>query len=214
VTQVSTTVLSTVVLPLWVVAGLADWWCHRRSHIEHTSGLRENGFHWALFAIVAIGAVAAATLAPNRTVLAVLIGVFVLHELLAFSELKFVTTVRSVAPFEQMVHSFLEILPLVVVGILAVESLGSAAAEAPEWTLRIRGELKVLPLLLAGAVVVLFNVVPLLEETWRCLRATRAKGASGRSTRIVTGRRHWKAFGLNRAARRAVRDPTPGTRGT
>ena len=28
------------VMPLWIVAGLADWWCHRRTGIERTSGLR------------------------------------------------------------------------------------------------------------------------------------------------------------------------------
>ena len=29
------------VLPVWIVAGLADWWCHRRTDIEHTSGATE-----------------------------------------------------------------------------------------------------------------------------------------------------------------------------
>ena len=48
------------VMPLWILAGLADWWCHRRTAIERTSGLRENLFHWLLFAEagVALGAVA------------------------------------------------------------------------------------------------------------------------------------------------------------
>jgi hypothetical protein len=27
------------VMPVWIGAGLADWWCHRRSDIEHTSGV-------------------------------------------------------------------------------------------------------------------------------------------------------------------------------
>ena len=28
-----------VLLPLWGVAGIVDWWCHRNTEIEKTSGL-------------------------------------------------------------------------------------------------------------------------------------------------------------------------------
>ena len=27
-----------VLLPLWGVAGIVDWWCHRNTEIEKTSG--------------------------------------------------------------------------------------------------------------------------------------------------------------------------------
>lgn len=33
------------VIPLWLTAGLTDWWCHRRTDIEHTTGLKETGIH-------------------------------------------------------------------------------------------------------------------------------------------------------------------------
>ncbi|MFC8248557.1 hypothetical protein [Streptomyces chartreusis] len=33
------------VLPLWVVPGLADWWMHRRTRIERTSGVKESAVH-------------------------------------------------------------------------------------------------------------------------------------------------------------------------
>lgn len=29
------------VLPLWLAAGVADWWCHRRSDLAHTAGVPE-----------------------------------------------------------------------------------------------------------------------------------------------------------------------------
>ena len=30
-----------VLLPLWGIAGIVDWWCHRNTEIEKTSGLHE-----------------------------------------------------------------------------------------------------------------------------------------------------------------------------
>ena len=33
------------VLPLWLIAGLADWDRHRRTRIEHTAGTRESIIH-------------------------------------------------------------------------------------------------------------------------------------------------------------------------
>ena len=31
-----------------MAAGLADWWCHRRSDIEHTAGTTESAIHAAM----------------------------------------------------------------------------------------------------------------------------------------------------------------------
>src|SRR5438045_9736202 len=36
------------VLPVWIGAGLADWWCHRRTDIEHTAGATESAIHAAM----------------------------------------------------------------------------------------------------------------------------------------------------------------------
>jgi len=34
------------VMPLWLGAGLADWYLHRRSRIEQTAGPRESALHF------------------------------------------------------------------------------------------------------------------------------------------------------------------------
>ena len=34
-------ILLQVILGMWITAGLADWWCHRRTGIERTSGTAE-----------------------------------------------------------------------------------------------------------------------------------------------------------------------------
>jgi hypothetical protein len=38
------------VMPLWLVAGLADWNLHRRTRIEETAGPRESLIHHLMFA--------------------------------------------------------------------------------------------------------------------------------------------------------------------
>jgi hypothetical protein len=37
-------ILMYFILPVWLVAGFADWLCHRASHIETTTGRRNRSF--------------------------------------------------------------------------------------------------------------------------------------------------------------------------
>jgi len=37
-------------MPLWLCAGLADWYLHRRTHVEDTAGARESALRSLLFA--------------------------------------------------------------------------------------------------------------------------------------------------------------------
>ena len=32
-------------VPVWLAAGVADWWCHKRSRIEGTTGMKESLMH-------------------------------------------------------------------------------------------------------------------------------------------------------------------------
>ncbi len=43
--QVAQYMLMYFVLPLWLAAGLADWFCHRATRIEITAGPKESVFH-------------------------------------------------------------------------------------------------------------------------------------------------------------------------
>jgi hypothetical protein len=47
----SVTILMYFVLPVWFIAGFADWICHRATSIETASGVKESAIHalmWAL----------------------------------------------------------------------------------------------------------------------------------------------------------------------
>lgn len=157
------------VLPLWILSGFLDWWCHKRTAIETTSGWRESAFHWVMFAQFGLGSLAAIWLQVNLGLLVLLAGLFALHEFTTWLELRFVTRRREIRPVEQMVHSFMELLPLAAILLMTVLYDGSG-----QWVLRFKDEpLPVWHVVAALAAVALFNVVPLVEEAWRCAQASR-----------------------------------------
>ena len=159
-----------VVVPLWVATGFADWACHRATRIDRTSGLRENLLHQLMFLQAGIAVTAMALLQVNAAVLAIVGAMFLVHELTVWWDLRVSVPVRAVRPFEQMVHSFQELLPLVSLLLLAV-----LAWDAPvDWSLRWKDEPLPPALLAVGALAVaLFNALPLAQETLACLRARR-----------------------------------------
>jgi hypothetical protein len=173
-------ILMYLVFPLWVAAGFADWACHRRTRIEQTSGLKENLLHLLMFGEIGVGMLAVALLEINAAVLLIVIAAFVVHELTVYWDLHYSTPLRHVGPFEQMVHSFLEILPLLSLALLAAMAWPQALAlvgwgsEAADWSLRAKTQPLPAAYLLGGLLLsVVFNALPLLQETWACWRARR-----------------------------------------
>ena len=188
-------ILMYVAFPLWVVAGFADWACHRRTGIALTSGLKENLLHWLMYGEIGLGMLAVGLLEINAAVLVIVFAVFVLHELTVYWDLHYSTLLRDVGPFEQMVHSFLELLPLLSLALLAAaawpQALGLVGLgdEARDWTLRLKSEPLPPDLLRVGlALSLVFNALPLLQETWSCsvvrsARAARRSVADGATVR-------------------------------
>jgi uncharacterized membrane protein YqjE len=58
------------VMPVWFLAGLADYLCHRASDIEHTAGAKESLIHLLMFAEVAVPLLACLFLEINALVIA------------------------------------------------------------------------------------------------------------------------------------------------
>ncbi|WP_352663329.1 diguanylate cyclase [Mesorhizobium sp. M0621] len=114
-------ILMYFVLPLWLIAGFADWLCHRASHIESTTGAKESLIHLLMFVEVGIPLLAAMFLEVNALIIATMLVAFVAHEATAMWDVSYATTARTVSPVEQHVHSFLEMIPLI--GIVSVVSL-------------------------------------------------------------------------------------------
>jgi len=183
------------ILPLWLVAGCADWLCHRASRIERTTGAKETLIHLLMLAEIGLPLVAAIFLQVNAAIFALMIVAFFVHEATALWDVGYAVTAREVTPLEQHVHSFLEMIPLMALLVLAARhwpqllALVGAGGEAADWSLRLKQ-----PPLPTGYVATMFGVIvllellPYLEELRRDLRASRGAlvpaPARGRTTTI------------------------------
>ena len=166
------------VVPLWIAAGLGDWACHRSTAIERTSGLRENLLHWLLLAQGGLVLLAVAVFEVDAALLLIAFAGFLAHELTTYVELRYTVDKRLVRPVEQMVHSFLELMPLAILALLAVMAWDQVLAlfDAGEPDFGLQAKQRPWPpayLAAAGLAVLVFNVLPIVEETIRCLRKGR-----------------------------------------
>jgi hypothetical protein len=168
-------ILMVAVIPLWLASGLADWWCHRRTRIERTSGLPENVFHWLLLAEGGLALLAVALLEVNAAVMLLVLAAFLAHEASTYLELRYTVPLREVGPFEQMVHSYMEILPLAILALLAMvrwDQVEALIGGGP-LDLSLRSKLDPWPpeyLFALGMGALILNLMPLAEESVRCVR--------------------------------------------
>ena len=178
--ELTQNVLMYFVLPLGLAAGFCDYLCHRAAHIETTSGAKESLLHLLQFAEMAVAVLAAMFLEINALVLLIMLVCFLLHEATALWDVRYAVATREVTPIEQHVHSFLEMMPLMGLALiaalhweqfLALFGFGSEKARfdialrqgPPSWTY----------VSVVLALVLLFEVLPYLEELLRGLRANR-----------------------------------------
>jgi hypothetical protein len=175
-------ILMYFILPLWLVAGFADWLCHRATHIETTTGAKESMIHLLMFAEIGLPLLAAMFLEINGLIIAVMLLAFFVHEATALWDVSYATTARTVTPIEQHVHSFLEIIPLMALvsvvsrhwqQFLALFGMGS---EPLRTDLTLKSE--PLPIGYIASIlitVLLFELLPYIEEFVRGLRANRGR---------------------------------------
>src|SRR3954465_7489773 len=126
--EVTRSILMYFILPLWLAAGFADYLCHRAAHIERTSGGKESALHLLQFAEMGVAILAAMFLEINALVILIMIACFLLHEATALWDLNYAAATRDVGPIEQHVHSFLEMMPLMGLVLIAVLNMPQALA--------------------------------------------------------------------------------------
>src|SRR4051812_20519257 len=164
--------------PAWIAAGLADWVCHRATRIEETTGAKEALIHLLMQAEFGVPVVLTLFCEITPSVILSEIAAFVAHEATVYWDLKYTAPRREISPFEQQVHAWLELVPLVAIALIAVLRWAETKAvfgfrDGPlDLSLRLRE--KPLPLsyhfgLLTS--VALLDALPYLEELWRTLRA-------------------------------------------
>jgi hypothetical protein len=165
-------------MPVWLLAGCADWLCHRASHIETTSGTKESLLHLLMLAEIGLPLLAAIFLQINAGIIAFMIVAFFIHEVTAFWDVSYAVTVRNVTPIEQHVHSFQEMIPLMAIlfvvtrhwdQFLALFGFGTEPARFDlSWKEEPLPTAYVFSILAAAF---LFEVIPYLEEFVRGLKA-------------------------------------------
>ena len=165
-------------LPLWVVPGFADWWMHRRTRIEHTSGTKESAVHALMMTEAGIPVVMGLLARVNPLVLSVMGGAALAHGVTAVYDVSLAVGEREVRPIEQHIHSFLEVLPLTAVAFTAclhadqVRKTLRGGPDPRDWRLLPKEHPLPAAYLAALAGVVVSGVMlPYAEELRRCLRA-------------------------------------------
>lgn len=155
-----------ILYPLWLIAAGCDYLCHRRTHIEHTSGWRESVLHVLQYLCIAPTVVLAALYTMTGAVLVFATLSVLLHTLLAYVDVKYTMRRRVIPPFEQRLHVVLAALPIIAVMLLAfADAQGEMHA-----VLRGANGLGTRQLWLIFVGTAAIGGMPVLEELFRTLR--------------------------------------------
>lgn len=165
-------VLAFGAFPAWLAAGGADWLCHRRSGLATTSGPRESALHLLLFLEIALPLALALWLQATMAMIVLMAGAVVAHMLTSWWDTRLAQPRRHLSPLEQQVHSWLEMLPLFAVVLVAL--LHPEEFAHPRWRFELLApgpapavKLTVLLALTAGLALI-------VEEWWRARRLSSA----------------------------------------
>jgi hypothetical protein len=106
--------------PLWLLAGVADYFCHRRTRIEATSGVRESRLHVLQALQLGMAIFSGLFLEINALVLAIIVLAVLAHSLTSFWDTAYSAPRRYISPFEQHVHSHLDVIPVMAASIVVL----------------------------------------------------------------------------------------------
>lgn len=194
VEQVANNYMLYFLVPGWIIPGLADYLCHRRSRIESTSGLREAVLHYMMITVLGLPILMGLLLEINALVILLMIVIYFGHLAMALYDVTYAVTKRNVTPIEQHVHSFLEVLPFMAVSFIVCLYWDQAIAlvglggDTADFSLRMKNPALPTPYLLTvvGSVLV-FLGVPYTEELWRCYRETESAHAAVAADAVEPG---------------------------
>jgi hypothetical protein len=170
------------ILPLWIAAGLTDYVLHRRTQIAHTSGTKESLLHLLQLSEAGLPVLMGLLLEINALVLLLMLVALAAHQVTALWDARYAITRRYVGPLEQHVHSFLELLPLMGVSFVTILywdqflALFGLGMEVPRFKLQLKDPPLPLGYLLGlFTAILLFVVLPYIEELRRCLAVSRVR---------------------------------------
>ncbi|MEO7995527.1 MAG: diguanylate cyclase [bacterium] len=172
------------ILPLWGVMGFADYLCHRASHIEDTTGIRETFMHLGMGIQVGIPIFLALFFWVDITVMLIAFVVFVTHEIVAHMDVAYAYSRRPITIWEQQAHAYMCTIPFYLLSLLVVLNWGVFqnlihGNWAGHMALTLRpepaGGLGYVKTYLIFMGVLAYG--PYMEELWRCWRALQRRKA-------------------------------------
>jgi hypothetical protein len=160
-----------VLLPVWVIAGIADYLLHRRTSIETTSGWHETQLHILQALQIGIPLLAGLFLEINNLVLLIMGACVLAHMLTALWDTSYTAPRRYISPLEQHVHSHLEYVPVVALILVVLLYWGQSDSLDLRWK-----SVPLPPGILAAVLIPVLGVQGLLlfDETRRTWRARNA----------------------------------------
>ena len=168
--------LGWIVYPVWLLAGVGDQWCHRRTSIATTSGRLESLLHLAQLGVIGLAVLVGLFLEPSTALFSMLAILIASHSVLSFIDVSYTEPRRRILPIEQHIHAYMEVLPWTSLALFCAAH--PAMFTQPEWALRLRTEpLPVTVLLAVIAPAVLLAVLPALFEYFHTRRGS-ARSAS------------------------------------
>jgi hypothetical protein len=183
-----------VVAPVWLLAGFADFSCHRILRIEGSAGVRESSLHLLMLAQLGVAALAALLLDLTAAVFALMLVACLAHEVTTCLDLAYAESRREIPWYEQWVHGVQQAMPWAWLAgwmlvqapqALALFGLGEAA---PVWELRAKDP-PISPVYLGTFLTAAALLVcgPFAYEWWRCWRAAETPGPTAPSRGLPTG---------------------------
>lgn len=118
----------------WLGAGTLDFLCHRRTDLPHTSGLGESSLHLLQLALCGGAIVLGMLLRVDVALIALLASLVALHAVVGYLDTRQAYPLRPIRPFEQHVHSVLDMAPPVALGIF----IAWGWSPRMQWTLQLR----------------------------------------------------------------------------
>ncbi|HJM54688.1 MAG TPA: hypothetical protein QGI72_00410 [Poseidonia sp.] len=165
-----------VLLPLWGIAGMLDWWCHRKTEIEKTSGLKEAYIHCLMGVQICIPLVLSLLFEVNVLIMLLCFAALIAHEVVAHYDVHYTTGKREISIWEVHAHNYLATLPFFLLLLIIVRkwevfldtaTLNWGGGFSIQWRqepLGSSGNYATSYMVLMG----IFVVFPYMQEWWRC----------------------------------------------
>ncbi|MBQ71001.1 MAG: diguanylate cyclase [Euryarchaeota archaeon] len=165
-----------VLLPLWGLAGMLDWWCHRKTEIEKTSGLKEAYIHCLMGVQICIPLVLSLLFEVNVLIMLMCFAALIAHEVVAHYDVHFATGKREISIWEVHAHNYLATLPFFLLLLIIVRKWDVFLDTATlNWGGGFSIEWRQEPLGSSGnyatsymVIMAIFVVFPYMQEWWRC----------------------------------------------